>query len=301
MLHLRLSASHARAEVIGSSLGALEGVRRMSGTDAHAAEGRILSADVDPSSADNVIVALEEMGVTPHEYVLARVDVVAPVPAGRTQIGTAGTVAWVEILGEARANSRPLGRYLTLMSVAAVIAALGVIKSNSILIVGAMAVSPDLLPVCASCVGLVARKWRLARRSLLTLTIGLALVAIVSMLLAAGLQEVGLIGESFQVKHQAISGLVTADYTTVLVALFAGIAAMLAFETRASAAVGVAISVTTIPVSAYLGVAFGTGNPTEGFGALAVLAINVFLLLVSGCLTLAAQRWAAARSMARSG
>ena len=38
---------------------------------------------------------------------------------------------------------------------------------------------------------------------------------------------------------------------------------MLSFETRASAAVGVAISVTTMPASAYLGVAIGAGGPGE--------------------------------------
>ena len=59
--------------------------------------------------------------------------------------------AWVEVMGQARANSRPLARYLALINVAAVIAALGVITSSSILIVGAMAVSPDLLPICATC------------------------------------------------------------------------------------------------------------------------------------------------------
>jgi hypothetical protein len=38
------------------------------------------------------------------------------------------------------------------------------------------------------------------------------------------------------------------------------IAAMLSFESGAAAAVGVAISVTTIPASAYLGVAIGAGG-----------------------------------------
>ena len=75
-------------------------------------------------------------------------------------------------MGQARANSRPLARYLALINVAAVIAALGVITSSSILIVGAMAVSPDLLPICATCVGLVGRRSRLARRSFVTLTLG---------------------------------------------------------------------------------------------------------------------------------
>ena len=68
----------------------------------------------------------------------------------------------------------------------------------------------------------------------------------------------------------------------MLIALAAGIAAMLSFETRASAAVGVAISVTTMPASAYLGVALGAGGAGEALGALVVLAINVVLLIVSG-------------------
>ena len=46
---------------------------------------------------------------------------------------------------------------------------------------------------------------------------------------------------------------------------------MLAFETRASSGVGVAISVTTIPAAAYLGVAAGLGEASKALGALAVL------------------------------
>jgi hypothetical protein len=42
---------------------------------------------------------------------------------------------------------------------------------------------------------------------------------------------------------------------TIIVALFAGVAGMLAIETRASAGVGVGISVTTIPAAAYFGIA----------------------------------------------
>jgi len=42
-------------------------------------------------------------------------------------------------------------------------------------------------------------------------------------------------------------------------------------ETRASSVVGVAISVTTIPASAYLGVAAGIGDASKAGGALVVL------------------------------
>ena len=60
------------------------------------------------------------------------------------------------------------------MIVAGVIAAFGVIEANEILIVGAMAVSPDLLPIAATCVGLVGRRYRLAWRALVTLPSGWA-------------------------------------------------------------------------------------------------------------------------------
>ena len=63
------------------------------------------------------------------------------------------------------------------------IAAFGVIEVNSILIVGAMAVSPDLLPLTAACVGLVSRRDRLAGRAIATLVVGLG--ATVPMAIAA--------------------------------------------------------------------------------------------------------------------
>jgi Domain of unknown function (DUF389) len=86
--------------------------------------------------------------------------------------------------------------------------------------------------------------------------------------------------------------------TTILVALTAGVAGMLAVETRASAAVGVGISVTTIPASAYLGVAAGTGQLDHAWSALSVLAVNIALMLVGGSITLAGQRAYALRSQA---
>ena len=80
-----------------------------------------------------------------------------------------------------------------------------------------------------------------------------------------------------------------------MVALAAGVAAMLSFETRAASAVGVAISVTTIPASALFGVTLGLGEVSVSWGAAGVLAVNVALLLLSGTTTLAVQRWLGSR------
>jgi uncharacterized membrane protein len=129
-----------------------------------------------------------------------------------------------------------------------------------------------------------------------TLTLGLSLVVIVAALLTAALKGLDLLPAGFTVEESSLSTLAQTDYSTVLIALAAGIAAMLSFESRASAAVGVAISVTTMPASAYLGVALLAGGGGEALGALVVLGINVSLLIVSGSATLLLQRWLTRRS-----
>jgi uncharacterized hydrophobic protein (TIGR00271 family) len=290
MLRLRSSVADHRAEEFGALLRGHDGVRRVvQQPDEAQASSHVFVADVEPAAADVLVERIAELGIPVDDYVLTKMEVVAPQHRHKHGEGGVDGFAWVEVVGAAKANSRPLARYLALINVAAVIAACGVITSSSILIVGAMAVSPDLLPICATCVGLARRERRLAGRAFATLVLGLALVVLTAMVLSALLSLFGFLPDGFEVEQSSLSTLAKTDYTTVLVALAAGVAGMLAFETRASAAVGVAISVTTIPASAYLGVALGAGGIDHALGALVVLAINVTLLIAGGTMTLLVQ------------
>ena len=96
----------------------------------------------------------------------------------------------------------------------------------------------------------------------MTLAAGLGGACIVAAIVGALLDGLDLLPASFNGGAGALHGLTTVNSSTVLVAFdaVAGIAGMLALESRASAMVGVAISVTTIPASAYLGVAAGVGK-----------------------------------------
>lgn len=77
------------------------------------------------------------------------------------------------------------------------------------------------------------------------------------------------------------------DVVTVVVAIIAGVAAMVAYVTaQGLTAVGVAISVTTIPAASYTGVAFASGALDLALDALGVLVVNVVFLVVAQCLTL---------------
>jgi uncharacterized hydrophobic protein (TIGR00271 family) len=290
VLRLRLAIEQHRADTVTEALEETGGVHRIVALQPEReGAGVVLAADVSPSVADRVVELIREWEVGDADYLLTRQEVVAPHPQ-RHHFAAGDDFAWIEVMGEARTHSRPLGRYLALMAVAAVVGAVGVITDNPILIVGAMAVSPDLLPICAACVGIVAGRIRLATRSLVTLLLGIVLTWLVAAAVAWGLQATGILTGNFEVHDTALHGLNHIDYSTILVALAAGVAAMLSFETRAQAAVGVAISVTTIPASALFGVSLGLGEVGVSWGAAAVLGTNVGLLLLSASLTLAVQR-----------
>jgi uncharacterized hydrophobic protein (TIGR00271 family) len=300
VLRLRLTVEERRANDLAGELNGTGGVHQIvSMSREPSGAGVVLEADLLPAVADQVMDVIREWEIDDGNYLITRQEVIAPTPI-HGPISGGNEFAWIEVMGEARANARPLGRYLALMAVAAVLAAIGVITDSPILIVGAMAVSPDLLPICAACVGFVARRARLVRRALVTLLLGILLTWAVSAFVAWGLQALGILSADFQISEEGLHGLAHIDYSTVLVPLAAGVAAMLSFETRAASAVGVAISVTTIPASALFGVSLGLGEVSVAWEAAGVLGINVFLLLLSGSLTLAFQTFLSGRRVARA-
>jgi uncharacterized protein DUF389 len=75
---------------------------------------------------------------------------------------------------------------------------------------------------------------------------------------------------------------------------------MVVLETRASAAVGVAISVATIPAVAYLGVAAGLGELDKSLSALWVLLANGTLIVAGGSTALVLQHSLLTRSKSSS-
>lgn len=291
MLLLRVHGPIDSLTGIGAELEELGDARNVALARGVRPEYALLTAEVVVESADAVLELLGRNSVPEEDIKLARLDEIGPVEKERT----AGSLIWADVLGQARANARPVARYLVFMIAAGVIAGFGVLEANTILIVGAMAVSPDLLPITAACVGLASRRGRLFLRATATLAIGMGAACVAAGVLSRCLEILGLLPPGFVVGEAALAGLTTINVSTVGVALAAGVAGMLAFETRASAAVGVGISITTIPAAAYLGVAAGMGDASKALGALAVLGVNVAMLLTSGTLTLGIQRRLAAR------
>ena len=286
MLQLRV---YGRTDVLTALGSALErdGMARYLGVTPalHAGDG-VLTGVVAPTAADDVLDQLTAGGIPAEDIALTRADHIGPLATA----GPATGFIWADVLEQAAEHARPVARYLVFMLTAGVIAGFGVIELNPILIVGAMAVSPDALPIAAVCIALVGRRAGLAIRATATLVVGLGAAALAACVVTLVLDVLGLLPASFVVGESALSGLTSVNATTIGVAAAAGVAGMLALETRASAGVGVAISVTTIPAAAYLGVAAGVGEADKVTGALLVLAVNVVMIQAGGLATLLVQR-----------
>ena len=234
MLHLRVYGLADSLTEIGEGLEDHGAARNVALSQGVRAGHVLLTAEVSAEWADRVLELLVTSGVAEEDIALARFDEIGPIrPRHPTNL------IWTDVLGQARANAQPVARYLVFMVAAGVIAGFGVIEANEILIVGAMAVSPDLLPITAACVGLVSRRGRLATHALVTLAVGMGATCLTAALITVVLDLVDLLPASFEVGESALSGLTTVNSSTIGVALAAGVAGMLAMETRASAAVGV--------------------------------------------------------------
>ena len=194
MLTLRV---YAPRDAVGSVLDTLDGhagvehVMTMGSTPGDGVT--LVTADVAPHLIDVLLPSIAACGVGGDEIEVDRNT--ASRPLGRADHGdvtawSGGALAWTDLTKRSRPYARAVPQYVVYMVCAGVVAVFGILTSNPILIVGAMAISPDLLPMCATCVGIVDRHPHLAVRAFLALVIGLT-VAAFSAFSAAALLRAG--------------------------------------------------------------------------------------------------------------
>lgn len=292
MLRLDAFVPAELIDEVSAALAALPGTKHVTAGPA-TTEGLVaLGAEVDIDSADAAIDALGSFGIASDDLTLWRRPGIQPLSwRRRTQSSRSDMQVWAEIVGKADENARLAATYLVFMVAAGVIAGIGVVTGSAVLLVGAMAISPDLLPVSASAIGIVEHRWPLAVRALRVLTVGLAVGAAGAFAATALLRLFGRLPEDLVLADTAMGEALTQlGPGSLVVAAAAGVAGMVAFERPGGAAVGVAISVTTIPAAAYVGAAMAMGRDDPMFGAMQVLFANVVMLVVASSATLLIQR-----------
>jgi uncharacterized hydrophobic protein (TIGR00271 family) len=277
---------------VGSTLLGHAGVRHVT-TGVPTADGMVaLSAEIDAASADAVIEQLSNLGIASNDLTLWRVPGIQPLGwHRRTRSEESDVQVWAEIVGRADEHAKLGSTYLVFMVSAGIIAGIGVLTGSAVLLVGAMAISPDLLPISAAAIGIVERRWQLAVKAIRVLLIGLATGALGAFTATVALRLFNRIPEDLRLADTVMGEALTElSPGSLIVAAVAGVAGMLAFERPGGAAVGVAISVTTIPAAAYVGAAMAMGRDDPMVGALMVLLTNVTMLILASSMTLGLQR-----------
>jgi uncharacterized hydrophobic protein (TIGR00271 family) len=291
MITIEVFGQSEKIEQVTDLLVAIDGASRVRSMESASAGHSVVLAKLPRAAVDEVLRGLRSLGVPDEDITLALVEEVGL--ASRVRAGS--DLVWEDVLGQAQINARPVAFYLAYMFVAGAIACYGVLDANGILIVGAMAISPDLLPITAVAVGIVSGRAALAIRAFVTLAVGMSVAALASGIFTVAQKQLELIPPGFNADATILGSLTRVNDETIVVALAAGVAGMLALESRASSAVGVAISVTTIPAAAYLGVSVGLGRTEDAGGALAVLATNVAMMVLGASAALVLQRARARR------
>jgi uncharacterized hydrophobic protein (TIGR00271 family) len=300
VIHLRIVVPNYQAE---HTLHLLEGIPSVFNLvylerAARKPEGDVILCDVAREDASVVIGDLRELDID-REGSIAIEEIDSEISAAglRAEKAARGApsdaVVWEEVESRTSENVELSASFLAFMAVAMMIAAVGILTDQLVLIIGAMVVGPEFGPIAGLCVAAVQLRADLLKRSLLALAVGFPLGITATFLLALALRTLGLVPDDFaQQDHPFTAFIADPDFFSFLVAYLAGTAGVLSLTSAKSGAlIGVLISVTTIPAAANIGVAAAFGDWSEWAGALGQLSLNLSAIFLAGIGTLYLQRW----------
>ena len=297
MLDVRVTAPHALAEEVSARLAAdptVANLAHLRGV-AHDGAGDVLMFELARENADVTVGMLRRAGIPQHgSIVVSQTLTVASDAADAAERAAPGHPAdgvfWAQLADQSREDARWSWSFFTFLLLATLIAGVGRVLDQPILIIGAMVVGPEFAAVAALCYGVARRRPRILGGAAATLFGGFAACAAIAWAVWAIVYAAG--GISFA---QATSGpltefIIAPDVWSFVIAVLAGIAGVLSLTSSKSAAlVGVFISITTVPAVGTIGLTAAVGAWGEARSALVQLAINLAGLLVAGVATLAFQ------------
>lgn len=165
---------------------------------------------------------------------------------------------------------------MTLLS--AVVAAIGLIRDNATIVIGAMVIAPLLGPNMALALGTTLGDLKLARTSVWTNALGIALVLMVAVLVGMVIPVDPHVRE--------IASRTQVGLGDIVLALAAGVAGALAFTTGAPATlIGVMVAVALVPPLVTFGLLVSAGCYEMALRALLLTMVNVICVNLAGVST----------------
>ena len=157
-------------------------------------------------------------------------------------------VIWEEVESRTGDDAALTTSFVTFLTIATLLAGIGIVTDSAVTVVGAMVVGPEFGPLAAIAVGIVRRRGGLARRGAIALVVGFPVAMIITAVATWLAVQTGLVFDELVELNTQTEFIYQPGVLSLIVALLAGAAGMLSLTSRNSAAlVGVFISVTTVP------------------------------------------------------
>lgn len=294
MLHLRVIAPEEMRDDVVDVLRREVGVANILLFPGAALDpvGDEITADIARECANGVIKKLKDLDVQHRGAITLEVlDTVLSTRAHKAEDAAEGdpadAVVWDELIGRTREESTLSVTFLLFLTLACLLAAVGVVTDSTVTVVGAMVVGPEFGPLAALSVALVRRRMDLARRASLALLIGFPLAMVITALGTVGAQAAGWLNLDSVKQVSEVDFIFQVGPLSFVVALLAGSAGMLSLVSAKSAAlVGVFISVTTVPAAGFSVVAAILGDWDVAAKSALQLAVNLVGIVIAGVLVL---------------
>jgi uncharacterized hydrophobic protein (TIGR00271 family) len=260
-------------------------------------EGDVVLADIAREGVNEVVDRLRDLGVQEDGTIQ-----VEPVHAWLSQRGlaaerrtpgsSADAVVWADVTQRAYEESELNWTYLSFMTLATLLASIAIVLDSQVLVIGAMVLGPEFVPIAALGLALVRRRKSLFRRAASTLLLGFTVSILLATLAALMARWLGWVdAEDVTGSRPETQFIYSPDRWTFVVAVIAAAAGVLSLTSaKVGGLSGVFISVTTVPASGNvaLGLAFGVWDEVTGSGL--QLLLNLSGMAVAGWITLAVQR-----------
>jgi len=180
-----------------------------------------------------------------------------------------------ELLTQISRNAALTPTYLLLVAISAVVAALGMIKGDVAVIVGAMVIAPLLGPVLGAILGVTLGEKDLLFRGLKAGIAGNLLAILIGAVLGVALP--------FDTSASELAARASVGFETIALALASGVAAALSLTAgAASVLVGVMVAVALMPPATAIGLFLGKMEWLMAGDALLLLAVNLTSIQFSG-------------------
>jgi len=179
-------------------------------------------------------------------------------------------------------SSKLTNTYMIMIILAAIVAAIGLIKDNVAVIIGAMVIAPLLGPNVALSFATTVGDGALGRNALKTNIVGIGIAFAVSVTLGYFLVIDPEVGQ--------IASRTVVSYADIALALASGVAAALSITSGVpSVLIGVMVSVALIPPLVVFGLLLGSGNILLSIQALELVSVNMICINLAGVFTFLVQ------------